>query len=105
MAFSKLHEKLGFPKLVSSSSRGFDIEDIEYRENGVDGQRISGFGSARLLLGNFKNDEFGAYTRYTYTGEKPCVVLTVNGKTVVVGTDSEAEVKQIYERIYSDLYD
>ena len=82
-----------------------DIEDIEYRENGVDGQRISGFGSARLLLGNFKNDEFGAYTRYTYTGEKPCVVLTVNGKTVVVGTDSEAEVKQIYERIYSDLYD
>ena len=82
-----------------------DIESIEYRENSVDGQRISGFGSARLLLGNFKNDEFGAYTRYTYTGEKPCVVLSVNGRTVVVGTDSEAEVRQIYERISSELLD
>ena len=82
-----------------------DVESIEYRENGVDGRRISGFGSARLLLGNFKNDEFGAYTRYTYTGEKPCVVLKVDGRTVVVGTDSEQEVKQIYERIYSEIFD
>ena len=28
MLFAKLHEKLGFPKLVSSSARGFDIENI-----------------------------------------------------------------------------
>ena len=80
-----------------------DIESIEYRENGVDGQRISGFGSARLLLGNFKNDEFGAYKRYTYTGDKPCVVLKVKGKTVVVGTDNEQEMKQIYERISAEI--
>ena len=31
MAFSKLHEELGFPKLVPSSARGFDIDDIEYK--------------------------------------------------------------------------
>lgn len=30
MAFAKMHEQLGFPKIVSSSSRGFDIKDIEY---------------------------------------------------------------------------
>ena len=30
MVFTKLHEQLGFPKIVSSSSRGFDIDDIEY---------------------------------------------------------------------------
>ena len=30
MAFVKLHEQLGFPKIVSSSARGFDISDIEY---------------------------------------------------------------------------
>ena len=30
MAFSKLHESLGFTKLVPSKNRGFDIESIEY---------------------------------------------------------------------------
>ena len=30
MIFSKIHEKLGFPKLVSPSARGFDIKNIEY---------------------------------------------------------------------------
>ena len=33
MAFTKLHEQLGFPKIVSSSARGFDIDDIEYIDN------------------------------------------------------------------------
>ena len=34
MAFTKIHEQLGFTKLMSSSSRGFDIDSIEY--NGKD---------------------------------------------------------------------
>lgn len=34
MAFSKIHENLGFTKLVPSSSRGFDIDSIDY--NGID---------------------------------------------------------------------
>lgn len=33
MAFTKMHEQLGFPKLVSPSSSVFDIDDIEYRED------------------------------------------------------------------------
>lgn len=32
MAFSKLHESLGFSKLVPSSARGFDIASIEYND-------------------------------------------------------------------------
>lgn len=35
MAFAKLHEELGFPKLVPSKSRGFDIDDIEYKGHRV----------------------------------------------------------------------
>lgn len=34
MAFSKIHEELGFSKLIPSSSKGFDIDSIEY--NGRD---------------------------------------------------------------------
>lgn len=35
MAFSKLHEALGFTKLVPSKNRGFDIESIEYKGTNV----------------------------------------------------------------------
>lgn len=34
MAFSKIHERIGFSKLVPSSAKGFDIQSIDY--NGYD---------------------------------------------------------------------
>lgn len=80
-----------------------DIDSIEYRGNGVDGQRVVGFGSARLLLGSFQNSEFGTYMRYTYTGDAPCVVITANEKIIVVGADDEQTVKEIYDRISSEI--
>ena len=76
-----------------------DIDEVEYREEGVEGERIMGFGSARLLIGTFQNEEFGAYTRYTYTGDRPCVVLTLDGKKVVIGGTDADSVKQIYDVI------
>ena len=76
-----------------------DIQAIEYREDGVDGQRLYGFASARLLLGTFSNEEFGTYNRYTYTGDQPCVVLTADGKKIVIGLKNEEELRWIYERI------
>lgn len=33
MVFTKIHKQLGFPKIVSSSSRGFDIDNIEYHDD------------------------------------------------------------------------
>lgn len=80
-----------------------DIDAIEYREEGVDGQRIYGFGSARLLLGTFSNEEFGAYTRYTYTGDDPCVVLTVGEEKVVIGLKNEQQLRWIYDRISAEV--
>lgn len=35
MAFSKIHEQLGFNKLVPSTSRGFDIDSIDYHGHDV----------------------------------------------------------------------
>ena len=80
-----------------------DIDAVEYREGGVDGERVNGVGSARLLLGIFRNDEFGTYTRYTYTGKKDCVVLTVDGKKIVIGTEDTESTKEIYERISKEI--
>lgn len=70
-----------------------NIESVEYRENGVDGVRVSGFGSPRLLMGWFENEEFGTYTRYTYTKPDACAVLTVKGDILVIGCADAAETK------------
>lgn len=76
-----------------------EIESIEYRENGVSGSRTGGFGSLRLLMGNFENSEFGNYTRYTYTNCDTAIVLQVNGKHVVLSGKDEESTKAIYDEL------
>lgn len=76
-----------------------DIEDIEYRTENVGGSRVGGVGSPRLQLGNFRNDEFGNYTRYTYTNCRECIVLTVKGKTVVLSGRDEEDTRAVYEEL------
>lgn len=75
------------------------IESIEYRDGNVDGIRVGGFGSFRLLLGYFQNEEFGTYTRYTYYKPEACVVLTVKGKTLVLSGQDAAETQGIYQEL------
>lgn len=75
------------------------IEAVEYREGNVSGMRVGGYGSFRLLMGYFKNDEFGTYVRYTYYKPDACVVLTLNEKTLVLS----GETKEATEAIYQEL--
>ena len=79
------------------------IESIEYREEGVPGTRTNGVGSARLLAGLFRNEEFGSYTRYTHTGKWPCVVLDVGGKILVIGGKDATATKAIYETLKAKI--
>ena len=80
-----------------------DIDEIEYREGSVDGTRVVGFNSARLLTGSFENEEFGLYTRYTYTGNKPCVVIKSGEETFVIGLNSSEDTKALYEEIFNKI--
>ena len=79
-----------------------DIDNIEYREQddpSASASRTFGYGSINLLMGEFENDEFGAYTRYSYTACDSCVVLTVDEKILVInGTDDE-QTKAIYDEL------
>ena len=80
-----------------------NIEAIEYREGNVDGTRVGGFGSYRLLLGFFENEEFGTYSRYTYYRPDGCIVVTAKGDTLVFsGADAE-ETKEIYNTLLSKI--
>lgn len=80
-----------------------DIDSIEYYDEGVDGERISGVGSARLLLGKFRNNEFGVYTRYTYNKDVPCIVLKVDNEIIVLSAQTEQEVEELYNRLNTEI--
>ncbi len=76
-----------------------DVDAIEYRESCVAGSRVWGFGSMRLALGGFENDEFGNYTRYSYVGNDACVVLTIDDKILTIGGIDAESTKAIYEEL------
>lgn len=79
------------------------IESIEYREGRVDGTRVAGFGSAQLLYGVFRNNEFGTYTRYTYTAGESSIVLIVDGKVVVLADSTAQATRAIYDRLVLEI--
>lgn len=76
-----------------------EIDSIELRRENVPGSRVGGFGSFRLLMGSFENDEFGRYTRYTYTNCNACIVLTADGRVFVISGSDETATEAIYEAL------
>ncbi|MBR2431563.1 MAG: SdpI family protein [Clostridia bacterium] len=110
MFVGNIETTLGEDALTVKASFGYgatlnydDITEIEYREDGVDGARTVGFASAKLLLGTFQNDELGTYTRFTTARNCACVVIKANDHVYVIGVNNEATVKEIYERISSEI--
>lgn len=79
---------------------GYDeIEAMELRSQDDPGSRTFGFGSPRLEMGAFQNSEFGTYTRYAYTGCQSCIVLTVDGQTIVLSGPDEEATREIYQEL------
>lgn len=75
------------------------IESIAYRDTFEPGRRTNGFGSARLLLGAFHNQEFGSYTLYAYTGAQGFVVIDCGQRTLVVGLQTAPEARQLCDAL------
>ena len=73
-----------------------EIDAIAYRKDLDVGVRTSGFGSPRLSMGIFQNDEFGSYTLYAYTGATEHIVLTSGKKTLVIGLRDAEATQAIY---------
>ncbi len=79
------------------------IDHMEYRQECPAGVRSFGFGSPRLSLGKFENEEFGPYTRYTYTGCASCIVLESDGNILVLSGSDEAQTKAIYDTLLTKI--
>ena len=76
-----------------------DIDSIELREGSAPGSRDWGYGSARLLLGGFSNEEFGGYTRYTYTSSDSHIVITAGKNILVIADKDPAATQVLYENL------
>ena len=75
------------------------IDTIELRDDVETGIRTHGFGSARLMMGTFRNDEFGTYERYAYTRNRECIVIESGGKILVLSGKDGEETGRIYRTI------
>jgi len=75
------------------------IDHVEFREGKIPGLRVGGYGSFRLLMGFFENEEFGTYTRYTYYKPEACVVLTKGEKRIVLSGKTYDETESLYRNL------
>ena len=76
-----------------------DIEKIDFIDEGVDGKRVSGFASAKLLYGWFKNDDLGDYTRYTYTDCEAAIIIRTSEDILVIAEESREDTMKLYLEI------
>ena len=76
-----------------------EVQSIEFRDEKISGARTGGWGSLRLLLGDFNNKEFGNYLRYTYNHCDAGVILVVEDKEIVVSGKDVESTYEIYEEL------
>lgn len=79
------------------------IDSIEIRYEPIPGRREFGFGSAKLLLGTFRNEEFGIHARYTYTDCECAVIITVGEKILVLAGATAEETEAIYHTLFAKI--
>ncbi len=75
------------------------VDSVELIQENVPGSRVNGFGSPRLSLGIFENDEYGTYLRYTYTGAEACIVLVRDGEYLVIAEKTAEQTAALYEQL------
>ena len=77
-----------------------EITAIEYRDSFDKGTRVYGFGSPRLSMGSFKNDELGQYSIISYTGCDAVVIISsAEGERLVLNCSDETETRAFYEAL------
>jgi len=72
---------------------------VNYSEETDIGTRVNGFGSARLQMGHFQNEEYGDYTLYAYTGSDAHVIIGVGEEVMIIGLDSTEETKRLFDTL------
>jgi len=75
------------------------VDSVELSDRVPAGRRQFGFGSPRLSMGQFRNETYGDYTRYAYTGCDASVVLRVGEEILVLSGPDAERTRTIYEEL------
>lgn len=80
-----------------------DMDSVELRQSFDYGVRGYGFGSARLAMGVYQNDEFEAYTLYAYKGCESVVLIRSGKKVLVLNGKTAAETQSLYDTLLAKI--
>lgn len=75
------------------------IDRMEYREKAPEGVRLFGFGSFRLSLGSYRNDEIGNHTQYCYARVQSHILIESDGDILLLNLGTEEETKDLFETL------
>ena len=76
-----------------------DIDSVELKSNTDRGSRVFGYGSPKLLMGSFRNDEYGDYIRYSYTKCDNEITISANGSIFIISGKDSNETTDIYNKL------
>ena len=76
-----------------------EIESLSYAENWDHGSRFSGYGSAKLHMGTFENDEVGHYTLYAYAKTSSAVIIESQGHVLALCAETAEATYELYESL------
>ena len=79
------------------------IDSVELRETAPEGVREWGFASARLLMGFFRNDEFGGHTRYSYTRTDAHIVVVCGEDVLILSAEDEDATRALYGALLAHI--
>lgn len=76
-----------------------DMDSVELRQSFEFGVRGYGFGSARLAMGVYQNEEFEAYTLYAYKSCPSVVLIRSGEKVLVVNCETAEQTQTLYQTL------
>ena len=80
-----------------------DITSVEFSEKMETGRRTFGFGSAKLSLGIFVNDDLGSHTRYTYNSCKAAIIIRAEEKILVINAKTPEATRELYNTLLEKI--
>lgn len=80
-----------------------DMDSVELRQSYDYGVRGYGFGSARLAMGVYQNEEFEAYTLYAYKSCDSVVLIHSGEKVLVLNCKTAEETQSLYDTLLAKI--
>lgn len=82
-----------------------EIDNISYRTSDNTGARTYGYGTPFILMGQFQNEEFGTYLRYTYPSCKDNIVIEIDDNHIIINLQDTNATKSLYDELVKKVND